>query len=403
MAEEKNDAEIVISVSHVSKDFVLPHQRKQSVKSMFLGIFRLHKRALQKQHALHDIDFEVHKGEFFGIVGRNGGGKSTLLKVLAGIYTPTTGITKTVGKLVPFIELGVGFNPELTGRQNVYLNGALLGFSTKEIDKRYDSIVEFAELEEFMDQKLKNYSSGMQVRLAFSVAVRADADILLVDEVLAVGDADFQRKCFEYFKSLKKNKKTVVFVSHNMDAVREYCDRALLINKSKVTILGKPEKVAQEYFRLFNNSAQRNDGSDKPSDRWGNGWAQYKDVKCQVTDDTIRITLKVHATRDIDDVVYGVRIRNSAGTEIFGTNSVIEGLRSLHLKEGEETTIVWETANILSNGVYYIDPALVVGDGATVCDWWDEAQKIEIFKEITTTYPISPPIKINVGNLKKGA
>ena len=218
-----SDDQTAIRIDNVSKSFKLPDERVDSVKSLFVNPLRS-KKGLQTetQHALKNISFEVKKGEFFGIVGRNGSGKSTLLKIIAGIYQPTKGKVTLKGRLVPFIELGVGFNPELTGRENVYLNGALMGFSTKEVGKKYDQIVEFAELERFMDQKLKNYSSGMQVRLAFSVAtILAESDILLIDEVLAVGDADFQRKCFEYFKRVKKLKKTVVFVSHDMNAIRE--------------------------------------------------------------------------------------------------------------------------------------------------------------------------------------
>ena len=190
------------------------------------------------------------KGEFLGIVGRNGSGKSTLLKVLSGIYVPEKGDVEVYGTLVPFIELGVGFNPELTGRENIYLNGALLGFSNAEVDEMYDEIVEFAELKDFMDQKLKNYSSGMQVRLAFSIAIRARGDILILDEVLAVGDAAFQQKCNDYFASLHGNQ-TVVLVTHSMDNVRKFCDRAILIEDGKIKCEGDPEKVADEYMSLW--------------------------------------------------------------------------------------------------------------------------------------------------------
>lgn len=195
MAErKKHESTAVVSVKNVSKSFVLPHEKKTSIKQAFTGMLRSHRRGFEHQQALKNISLEIKKGEFFGILGRNGSGKSTLLKILAGIYQPTSGSVRIEGKLVPFIELGVGFNPELTGRENVYLNGALLGFTRAEIADMYDDIVAFAELERFMDQKLKNYSSGMQVRLAFSVATRAQADVLLIDEVLAVGDADFQKK-----------------------------------------------------------------------------------------------------------------------------------------------------------------------------------------------------------------
>ena len=192
-----------ISVRSVSKDFLLPHLRQTTIKGHFLNLFR-RRHTVEVQHALRDITLDVQPGEFFGVVGRNGSGKSTLLKIIAGIYTSTRGEVHVDGRLVPFIELGVGFNPELSGRDNVYLNGALLGFSRSEVAAMYDDIVAFAELEGSMDQKLKNYSSGMQVRIAFSVATRARADILLIDEVLAVGDAAFQQKCFDHFRALKR-------------------------------------------------------------------------------------------------------------------------------------------------------------------------------------------------------
>lgn len=242
--------QVAISVRDVSKEFKLPHEANNSLKSLIVHPFRK-RGTIERQRALKNISFEVEKGEFFGILGRNGSGKSTLLKILAEIYQPTRGGVELQGKLVPFIELGVGFNPELTGKENVYLNGALLGFSKKEIDSKYKDIVEFAELHDFMDQKLKNYSSGMQVRLAFSVATRAEADILLIDEVLAVGDANFQKKCFDYFRSLKTAGKTVVFVTHDMHAVREYCDRAILVEGGLIVTEGKADKVADEYLKLF--------------------------------------------------------------------------------------------------------------------------------------------------------
>lgn len=200
------DDDIAIKVNGVSKAFKLPHEKQNSVKGLFVNMFR-GKRTFERQQVLKDISFDIKKGEFFGIVGRNGSGKSTLLKLMAGIYTPDKGHIQVNGKLTPFIELGVGFNPELTGRENVFLNGALLGFNRKEMEAMYDEIVAFAELESFMDQKLKNYSSGMQVRLAFSIAIRANTDILVLDEVLAVGDEAFQRKCFAYFAKLKQEKR----------------------------------------------------------------------------------------------------------------------------------------------------------------------------------------------------
>ena len=240
---------VVISVKHLHKSFKLPTERawglKQAIFNRLKGI-----KGYKELKVLNGISFDIHQNEFVGIVGRNGSGKSTLLKTLAKIYFPEKGSIEINGTLVPFIELGVGFNPELSGRENVYLNGALLGFSNKEMDTMYDEIVDFAELRDFMDQKLKNYSSGMQVRLAFSIAIRAKGDILLLDEVLAVGDAAFQQKCADYFASIK-GKQTVILVTHDMENVQKYCNRAILIEEGRIKLDGSPKKVAEAYKKLW--------------------------------------------------------------------------------------------------------------------------------------------------------
>ena len=237
---------IAVKVEHVSKFFKLPTESTQSLRTTMVNRFRGIK-GYKEQHVLKDISFEVKKGDFFGILGRNGSGKSTLLKIISQIYYPEKGSVTVDGKLVSFIELGVGFNPELTGRENVYLNGALLGFSRHEIDAMYDDIVDFAELRDFMNQKLKNYSSGMQVRLAFSVAIKAQGDVLILDEVLAVGDEAFQRKCNDYFVERKKSGKTTILVTHDMGAVKKYCNKAVLIEHGLVKAIGNPENVANQY------------------------------------------------------------------------------------------------------------------------------------------------------------
>ncbi|WP_018142537.1 ABC transporter ATP-binding protein [Alloscardovia criceti] len=238
---------VVLKAEHVSKYFKLPTEQANGLKQAFINWTRGIK-GYKRQDVLKDINFEVHQGEFFGIVGRNGGGKSTLLKLISQIYYPENGSIEVSGKLVPFIELGVGFNPELTGRENIYLNGSLLGFSKEEVDEMYDDIVEFAELEDFMDQKLKNYSSGMQVRLAFSVAIKAQGDILVLDEVLAVGDEAFQRKCDDFFTEIKKDPtKTVILVTHDMNSVKRYCTRAMMISQGEVLAIGDPESVSEQY------------------------------------------------------------------------------------------------------------------------------------------------------------
>ncbi|KFI48678.1 ABC transporter ATP-binding protein [Bifidobacterium boum] len=246
-AKKEDDRPVVLSVQHVAKSFRLPTEQATGLKMAFLN-WTKGVSGFTEQKVLRDISFEVKQGDFFGIVGRNGSGKSTLLKIISGIYVPDKGTVTVNGKLVSFIELGVGFNPELTGRENVYLNGALLGFTREEIDAMYDDIVDFAELGDFMDQKLKNYSSGMQVRLAFSVAIKAQGDILVLDEVLAVGDEAFQRKCDNFFTKVKKDsKKTVILVTHSMDAVKRYCNNAILIKDGMIIASGDKDKVADQY------------------------------------------------------------------------------------------------------------------------------------------------------------
>lgn len=239
-------ADPIVIVDNVTKSFRIPLEGSSGLKQKLINIFK-GRKGYRDFTPLRDISFQVNRGDFFGIVGKNGSGKSTLLKTLAGIYTPAKGEVHVGGSLVPFIELGVGFNPELTGRENVYLNGALLGFSRKEVTNMYDEIVSFAELADFMEERLKNYSSGMQVRLAFSIAIQAKGDILLLDEVLAVGDAAFQQKCFDYFERLKRDKRTIIIVTHDMGAVKRFCNRAMMLANGKIEKIGTPEEIADMY------------------------------------------------------------------------------------------------------------------------------------------------------------
>ena len=274
--DQNNDT--VIKVEGLSKSFKLPTERSNSLKGSLFNLLRGIK-GYKKHQVLKNINLEVKRGDFLGIVGRNGSGKSTLLKILAGVYHPEKGKVTINGSLIPFIELGVGFNPELSGRENVYLNGALLGFSNKEMDAMYDEIVHFAELEDFMDQKLKNFSSGMQVRLAFSIAIKAQGDILVLDEVLAVGDEAFQNKCNHFFNSIKKDKsKTVVLVTHSMENVRKYCNRAVLVRDGVIKIDGNAEDVANSYS--LENAKRYSDFGD-----------DYKKQKSPVIDN-LNVSLK---------------------------------------------------------------------------------------------------------------
>jgi ABC-type polysaccharide/polyol phosphate transport system ATPase subunit len=234
-----------IEVEHVSKAFRLPHQRQTSVKEVFLHPLR--RVEYERNEVLRDVTFSIERGECFGIVGPNGSGKSTLLKILAGIYRADRGTIRVSGRVSPFIELGVGFHPDLTARDNVRVNGALLGLTAAQVAERFDAIIRFAELERFVDQKLKNYSSGMELRLAYSIAIQVDFDVLLLDEVLAVGDQSFQEKCFGTFDRFRRMGKTIVFVSHDLDAIGNFCDRALLLERGVVTAEGPAADVVARY------------------------------------------------------------------------------------------------------------------------------------------------------------
>ncbi len=382
-------------VEKVNKSFKLPHEKVNSLKSLVTQGYK-RKKGYETQHALNDISFTIKPGEFFGIVGRNGSGKSTLLKILAGIYQPTSGTVKSKGRVVPFIELGVGFNPELTGRENVYLNGALLGFTKQEVVRMYDDIVSFAELEGFMDQKLKNYSSGMQVRLAFSVATRAEADILIVDEVLAVGDADFQRKCFKYFKQLKKDGKTVVFVSHDMNAVREYCDRAILIERSNIIESGAVSVVASAYTKMFISGDNTSSTEQRIArKRWGSNDLQYTGVSMsQQTytelDDLIVIRGNFKANKKVANPVFGFTVKNGVGTEMLGSNTVLAHYDTKVYEEGNKILVEWTIPNILNDGEYSVDVTIINRDTLSEYDWWEDAANFAVIRTEHTAFVVEP-------------
>jgi len=366
--------DIAIKVNSVSKTFKLPKEKHSSLKSAFINVFRSGK-GYDLQRALDDVSFEIKKGEFFGIVGKNGSGKSTLLKLLAGIYTPTAGTVDVNGKLTPFIELGVGFNAELTGRENVYLNGALLGFSRKEMQAMYKDIVEFAELKRFMDQKLKNYSSGMQVRLAFSIAIRAQSDVLLIDEVLAVGDAAFQTKCFNYFYELKRKGTTVVFVSHDRASLEQFCERGILINEGKEVISGSIKQVLQSYSSIVLNELDKDTTKNK-HDNNASSYVSIKSVNSFSDKDeeknkfnfgeTIRIRYEVAVHKKITKPILGVTVwQKNNDKAIFATNTLIEGVNMADYHPGDSITFETTLPNNLNDSEYIVEPA-VANESATV-------------------------------------
>ena len=331
-----------VVVKDIIKTFKLPHDQHSGLKQLLVN-FNKRKKGYELQEVLKGLSFEIKKGDFFGIVGRNGSGKSTLLKLLAGIYAHDSGLVQVNGSLTPFIELGVGFNPELTGRENVFLNGALLGFSRKEMEVMYNDIVEFAELEKFMDQKLKNYSSGMQVRLAFSIAIRADSDILLLDEVLAVGDEAFQRKCFSYFAQLKKAKKTVILVTHSMSSVQQFCNKALLIDKEYGVKQGNPAEIAQIY-RELNNASEIEVNKKSSNDNVALN-SRFKNNK-----DKLSFEFELRPSFKIEDCVVTFVIYKDNGEWVYRWSSDEKVDESIKLNNGINLKI--ELDNIFPNGQF---------------------------------------------------
>lgn len=291
--------EPAIIISNVTKSFKIPLEASSGLKQKLVNSLK-GRKGYRDFTPLKDISFTINKGDFFGIVGRNGSGKSTLLKTIAGIYAPNNGAIQVNGTLVPFIELGVGFNPELTGRENIFLNGALLGFSRPEITAMYEEIVDFAELHDFMDERLKNYSSGMQVRLAFSIAIKAEGDILLLDEVLAVGDAAFQQKCTDYFEEVKNSGKTVILVTHSMESVERFCNRAVLIEDGVVKTSGNPDEVAKQYTLDNLNAETKETESNNTVNATLN--SEVKSLKLKLQSDKI-ISSKANLEFDVEYVL----------------------------------------------------------------------------------------------------
>jgi ABC-type polysaccharide/polyol phosphate transport system ATPase subunit len=361
-------------VEGLSKSFKLPHRAYHTLKERALHPFA--SRTYDELHALDDISIAVREGEFFGIVGRNGSGKSTLLKCLAEIYRPDAGRVKIEGRLSPFIELGVGFNPDLTARDNVIINAIMLGLTRREARARFDDIIAFAELEQFLDLKLKNYSSGMSVRLAFSVAIQVDADVLLVDEVLAVGDAAFQQKCFDEFHRLKDAGKTIIFVTHDMSAVERFCDRAMLLDKGRMVELGEPAVIARAYNEL--NFGRLVETADEGGHRYGDHAAEIKDawfedatgerVSAIPQEERVRMCLEVTFKEAVDDPWISFHLRNETRHVVFVAGSTMHTEETGHFAAGETIVVRVELDNWFAPGRYDLSPALARPGGVDVLD-----------------------------------
>jgi ABC-type polysaccharide/polyol phosphate transport system ATPase subunit len=348
---------VVIEARGIDKSFRLPVNKISSLKEQITTFARSDYRELQ---ALRDVSFDIHRGEFFGIVGRNGSGKSTLLKVLASIYGADAGTVRMAGRLAPFIELGVGFNPELTARENVELNGVMMGLERRQARARLGEVLEFAELEEFVDMKLKNYSSGMLVRLAFSVMIQSDAEILLIDEVLAVGDAAFQQKCADVFHEMRDSERTVILVTHDMGAVEHYCHRAMLLHDGEVKTIGDPGDVARSYLRLNFQHAPARGSEDSQGDiadlviddAWledGSG-TRVNNVEKGAE---LHFCAALEAKREVEGPTFGFVLTNADGVDVAGFGVPPEDLPE-SLAAGDRVQIRAAIENRLAPGRYVV-------------------------------------------------
>jgi ABC-2 type transport system ATP-binding protein len=356
-------APVVIEVSEVEKTFRIPEHRVDSFKER--ALHPLSRGEHRELRALRGISFDVKRGEFFGIVGRNGSGKSTLLKIMSSIYRADAGRIRMAGRLAPFIELGVGFNADLTSRENVVLNGVMMGLGRREAQRRLDAVLDFAELRDFVDLRLKNYSSGMLVRLAFAVMVEADADIMLVDEVLAVGDASFAQKCMDVFRAKRRAGKTLVLVTHDMAAVQSFCDRAMLIHDGELRYIGDAEEAALRYYRL-------NFGGDR-----GNGAplaGGVPDVNVRVVEarihneagervdnveqgEPIGLDVLFEARHDLEAPVFGFHFLNGEGDTVFGFNRtlMVGPGEPNRIPAGQRVRIAGKIDNPLLPGRYFVN------------------------------------------------
>ena len=402
--ESSSPLKPAVVVEGLHKEFRIPHERVSTLKEQVLHPLR--RATHERFQALQEISFTVEEGEFFGIVGRNGSGKSTLLKCLAGIYQVDGGQAYINGRLSTFIELGVGFNHDLAAHENILINGVMLGLSPREARSRADEMIAFAGLEEFVDLKIKNYSSGMLVRLGFAVMVHVDAEVLLIDEVLAVGDAAFQQKCYDEFNRIRDERRTVLFVTHDMAAVERYCDRAMLIEHGRIVALGDPHEVGQRYIEVNFAPEARGVGRapevpapevpedeeseptaelEQPApaaDRFGDQRAEILEAWFEDADGEPAAALpsgapcafaaQIRFNDDVEDPLFGVVLQNSRKQSILAFNTLGDGARSGWFSAGEELTFRVRFDNVLAPDRYHATPA--IARGGTGIAWIDRRE-----------------------------
>jgi ABC-type polysaccharide/polyol phosphate transport system ATPase subunit len=404
-----NNSPPPVLVDRVQKRFEIPREQVSTIKERALHPLR--RSVTDTLHALRGVSFAVEPGEFFGIVGRNGSGKSTLLKCLAGIYSVDSGSIYVNGRMSTFIELGVGFNPDLPARDNVLLNATMLGLSPREARKRFDSVIDFAELGEFVEMKIKNYSSGMLVRLAFAVMIHVDAEILLIDEVLAVGDASFQQKCYDEFERIRESGATVLFVTHDMSAVQRFCSRALLLEHGRPVVLGDPEHVGNRYLELnFSERARQveeaaaaaedvdsgppgsvvaaNEETDaaEPEEsvvtRYGDGRAEIYEAWFEDEHGSRAQTLqtgrpcsfvaRVRFNDRVENPLFGINVQNGRRDHLLSASNLWSETRSGSFDAGDEATFRISFENVLAPDRYHVTPAVARHGGA----WIDRCERM---------------------------
>jgi ABC-type polysaccharide/polyol phosphate transport system ATPase subunit len=379
--KEPTPRHTAIEVEGLEKTFRIPKHQVQTLKERALHPFR--RQEYDELNVLRGVSFEIPNGEFFGIVGRNGSGKSTLLKCMAGIYRADEGTIKVAGRMSPFIELGVGFNPDLTARDNVVINAVMMGLTPQEARDRFDDIIAFAELEQFIDMKLKNYSSGMQVRLAFAVMVQSGSNILLIDEVLAVGDAAFQQRCLDEFQRLRDEGRTIVLVTHDMTMVERFCHRALLLTDGEIELIGDPHEVGRRYvernFESFHAAAKPAPAVNAPemppaergqpparaeiTDVWVEG-EDAKRVEVVHYGDTLRIHATVEVRAHVREPIVDFWVDDEGGTRILATSTLRTEAVAAPLEPGDRLTVTFETRNALQDGRYHVGCSLLSGSAA---------------------------------------
>jgi ABC-2 type transport system ATP-binding protein len=380
-ARDGRGAADIVVVESVSKTFHIPREHLHTLKERVVRPFW--RRESDRLDALRDVSFSVEQGEFFGIVGRNGSGKSTLLKCMAGIYRADQGEIEIGGRVSTFIELGVGFNPDLAARDNVILNGIMLGLTQREARERFDAVIEFAELEEFVDLKLKNYSSGMEVRLAFSVMIQVDAEILVIDEVLAVGDAAFQQKCFDEFARIRTRGRTVLLVTHDMGAVQRFCDRAMLLDHGGVVEIAAPERIGNRYIELnFAPDARGNsDGAD--TQRFGDGRAEileawFEDADGRRVDalpsgDPCAFAARVRFNATVENPLFGVNLQNGRRDTLLAASNLWTDPEPGTFSAGDDVVFRVRYDNVLAADRYYATPAVARSGGGGLA-WIDRRE-----------------------------